>query len=253
MTTQTPYGPTPPGTDPQPGYLLAGAYRSAGVDPAAAHYPTAPPWAPAEEPPQPAAAPWAGAPYTEHGRLMVPFPNEMINAAREAPPSWWPVVLTTFVLNVLSSTAVFFALFGVLPIWCLLFGALPLLGIVATARRASAAHRQRNARYPFWLAYLATLMVGGVLWSMTTVFAAPLYLADVVEPGATKAVQSSMTGDGKIATPAGITVQDVTCTPTAARATDGLRAYSCVVTLSDGQSGTMKVVGTVDGDWAARK
>ena len=56
-------------------------------------YPTSPPWAsPSPAPPQQQPpAPWGAAP-DQHGRLMVPYPEEMVLADRPPPPSWVPVV-----------------------------------------------------------------------------------------------------------------------------------------------------------------
>nr|WP_296067673.1 hypothetical protein [uncultured Actinoplanes sp.] len=92
-------------------------------------YPTAPPWAPPPPEPPP--------PYRPYGGLMVPFPEEMINAARPEPPSWVPVVLFTF----------FFGLFGA----------------VSAGRRAARARLTRNERHPYWIAFGVTLGVSLVL------------------------------------------------------------------------------------------
>jgi hypothetical protein len=95
-------------------------------------YPTAPPWAPA--PPVPPPVP---PPYRPYGGLMVPFPEEMINASRPKPPSWVPVVLFTF----------FFGLFGA----------------ISAVRRANQARLTRNERHPYWIAFGVTLAVSLIL------------------------------------------------------------------------------------------
>ena len=71
MTTHLPY---PPQQQPQP--------------PPPANS-TAPPWAPPPAVPPP--APF-GDPHLQLCQLLVPYPEEMQNAARPAPPAWWPVV-----------------------------------------------------------------------------------------------------------------------------------------------------------------
>ena len=132
MTTHVPYGPDTAAPQQYPQH------------PPTAAYPTAPPWATppvaaAEEAPAPAygtVTPW-GAPYTEHGQLLVPFPEEMHNAARPRPPSWWPMV-----------------------VWTFFFG---ILGSVSAKRRADQARRGRNSVAPYWVAWGVTVAVTAAL------------------------------------------------------------------------------------------
>jgi hypothetical protein len=98
-------------------------------------YPTAPPWAPAPPP-----APPPPPPYIPYGRLMVPYPEEMFNAARPRPPSWIPVVVLT-----------------------LLFGA---FGAISAAKRAGAARTTLNQRPPYWIAFGVTMVAGSTIWAV---------------------------------------------------------------------------------------
>jgi hypothetical protein len=211
MTTQVPYPQHPP----------------------APAYPTAPPWAtttppdPAPPPAPDGLTPW-GAPYQEHGQLLVPFPEEMQNASRAEPPSWWPVVGWT----------AFLGLFGVVV------GA---FGAVSAARRAGQARRGRNSAAPYWVAFAATLAVMGVLGAITWAVAVPAYLA-TRENAITKTVQEHIRTDGQLEKALHTTAATANCEPVGTR-TDGERLYSCVVSLADGRTGTLTVKGDEDGNW----
>ena len=177
-------------------------------------YPTSPPWAP-PDPPAPETPTWAGVPYTPHGRLMVPYPEEMFNASRPQPPSWVPVVLFTF----------FFGAFGA----------------ISAARRAAEARSGRNDRHPYWIAFGATMAAGLAAWSVAAAIWVPVYL-DVRENAVTKTVESSMTATGN-----GVTATE--CEPTGDRAAGGRRTYLCQVSLSDGRTGEIRVTADAEGHW----
>jgi hypothetical protein len=200
-------------------------YQPAPAQPAAV-YPTAPPWAPAPPPVEQPGPGGAGLPYPAHGQLMVPYPQAMRDAARPEPPSWWPVLVVT-------------VLFGV-------FGAIP------AARRAARAKRDRNSRAPYWVVFGISLVAVATLEAGVAVVGVPAWSA-ARETAATTSLQSGMVDNGKINTPAGTTVRSAACTPVGRRGPSGLRAYTCVVTLSDGQTGTMKVVADRHGVWKTRK
>jgi hypothetical protein len=153
-------------------------------------------------------------PYTPHGGLLVPFPEEMANAARPKPPSWVPVVIFTF-----------------------LFGA---LGAISAKRRAAAARRTRNDRHPYWIAFGATMAVGLVTWAFAAIAVmVPIYL-NAREEAVTKTLEGNVINAGK-----GVSSAD--CEPVGKRAVDGLRAYRCTVTLTSGRSGTLQVIADADG------
>jgi len=237
MTTQIPYDPGP--APPMPSY------------------PTAPPWAPpapvAEDAPARSATP-----HTQHGQLMVPYPELMHGAGRPAPPSWVPVVVVTLALStlgVIAAAAVATILFGVLGGILLgtVGGALGLLGAVPAARRAHRAKRAGHPRYPYWLAVGLALIAAVVPDIAALDGTARVVQAQVVEPAAVHAVQSDLVHGSKIQTAAGVTVRKALCTPTAARQANGLRAYSCVLTLSSGESGTLHVTADRKGEWTSVK
>jgi hypothetical protein len=213
----------------QPGAYQAapGAYQETPSQPGG--YSTAPPWAPPAQaaPPPAAGAPWGDTPYTQHGQLMVAYPELMHDASRPAAPSWIPVVLFTF----------FFGPFGA----------------ISAARRAARAKRTRNDRYPYWVAFAATWVAGSVLGGVVATAMMPVYLERLREPAVTSALQSNLVHDGHLKTPKGTAVQTAKCTPTAARGADGLRAYTCSVTLTDGHTGTFKILADSDGNWTAGK
>lgn len=199
--------------------------------PPAPAYPTAPPWAaPAqaapEEAPPPAygsVTPW-GAPLSEYGQLLVPYPEEMINAARPRPPAWWPVV-----------------------IWTFFFG---ILGIVSAARRANQARRVRNSPAPYWIAWGLTMAVTAGLSVGAIAVALPAYLT-YRESAVTKQVQDNIQTDGRLQESAGVTAATATCDPLGPRDSGGTRLYDCVLALEDGRTGSLKVSADSDGNWTA--
>ncbi|MCA2218458.1 hypothetical protein [Jidongwangia harbinensis] len=203
MTTQTPYGADP------------------AVPPQA--YPTNPPWATPPPPDQPPAY-GPPAPYAPHGQLLVPFPEEMHNAARPDPPSWWPVVAWTWV-----------------------FGP---LGAIAAARRAEQARRGRNGVAPYWVAWAVVTAVWVLGLAVSVAVAVPTYLT-IKENATTKLVQSKLVGDGQLTETARVTATRAACTPVGARGTDGLRRYDCVLTLNDGRTASLTVTADADGVWTA--
>ena len=182
-------------------------------------YSTAPPWAP-PPPDQPAAA--HDGPYTPHGQLLVPFPEEMQAAARPTPPSWWPVVLWTF-----------------------FFG---LLALVSVVKRADIARRGRNSVAPYWIAWGVTIAVGWMIGAAVVVAGIPAVL-NIREGAITKQVQENIVGDGTLSSTAQVTATTVNCEPVGARDASGLRLYDCVLTLDDGRTGTLVVSADSDGKW----
>jgi hypothetical protein len=236
MTTQIPYDPAP-------------------VQPVPA-YPTSPPWAPPAPPVEEAPAP--GPAYTPHGQLMVPYPELMHSAGRPDPPSWVPVAAVSVLLSVLGAigvTVVCTLLFG--PLGGMVLGAgggaLGLLGAVVAARRARRAKRAGNPGYPYWLAFGLSLLAATIPCLVVPYGTEQVVQTHLVEPAVIHAVQSDMVHGNKIKTSAGVTVQSATCTPIAPRQANGLREYTCVVALSSGQSGTLRVAADRRGEWTAVK
>jgi hypothetical protein len=225
MTTQVPYGP-PGTTQPQPPH--------APPQPPPSAYPTAPPWAtPAANVPMPdaaheppatygAASPY-GSPYQEHGQLLVAFPEEMKNAGRPTPPSWWPIVPLTFL---------------VLP------------GLVSAARRAKRARRGRNSRAPYWITFGAALVVFAYAWSLIVPAGQDVWQS-FRERSYTTAVQQQIVKDGQLKTKSKVTATSAKCTATAPRGADDQRRYSCVLKLDDGRTGTVEVTADPKGHWTA--
>jgi len=202
MTTQTPYGADP-------------------AVPAQA-YPTNPPWA--TPPPDQPSASGPPAPYSPHGQLLVPYPEEMHNAARPTPPSWWPVL-----------------------VWTWFFGP---LGAISAARRAGRARRGQNSVAPYWVAWAAMTAVFVVGMGVWAALAVPTYL-HFREDAITKLVQSNVVGDGQLTESSRVTATKAACTPVGVRGTDGLRRYDCVLTLNDGRTGSLTVTADADGAWTA--
>jgi hypothetical protein len=251
-----------PGADPQPGLYpkppigqaLPGAATYGGTylayapngaahvhqdeqaNPSFPAYSTAPPWAstpqapagPAEaaqaQPAYRAVAPY-GQPMREHGGLLVPYPDEMQNAARMEPPAVWPVALLTF-------------LFGV-------------FGIVSASRRAGQARRGRNSVTPYWVTFVITLVVAGFVW---TVFAAtvavPVYTG-YREGAVLDVVERNVVGDGQLKQ-AHITATAAQCRAVSDRGPDGMRDYLCTLTLDDGHTASLSLTADRDGTWKSR-
>ncbi|MEV7625575.1 hypothetical protein [Actinoplanes sp. NPDC089786] len=192
-------------------------------------YPTAPPWAnPAPPPVEPAppaygtVTPWE-APYPQTGQLLVPYPEEMRNAARPTPPRWWPVV-----------------------IWTFLFG---ILGAVSAARRANIARRGGNSTAPYWITWAATLAAGAVLWGVAAFAVQPVVLQQL-EDGRTTQVEKNIRTDGALKGLIGVDATAVNCDPLSARDATGLRLYDCALTLDDGRTGTLVVEADKDSKWS---
>jgi hypothetical protein len=192
-----------------------------------ATYPTAPPWAAtAAEPPAPvygAVAPY-GSPLPQHGQLLVPYPEEMHNAARPKPPAVWPVAPLTFLF--------------LIP------------GIVSAARRASRARRGRSSGAPYWITFAVSVVASWFLWSIIVAAAVPAVLA-AYEDAVTDRVESAIVHDGQLAKSANVTVRTATCEPTGRRALDGRQQYECLLTLDDASTGTLNVIADRNGHWTA--
>jgi hypothetical protein len=185
-------------------------------------YPTSPPWAP---PPAPPAVSQPAPPaHTMHGQLLVPYPEEMQNAARPQPPAVWPVVVFT-----------------------LLFG---VFGAISASRRITRARRMRVSPARYWIAFLVTLVAAGFLsFGVGTVAALPA-IDDIRETVAVDAVQENLVRDGRLQQTAGVTATSATCTAVDVRRSDGKREYSCLLTLSDGHTGRIGVTADRAGDWS---
>ena len=193
----------------------------------AATYPTAPPWAAAPaETPAPvygAVAPY-GSPMPQHGQLLVPYPEEMHNAARPKPPAVWPVAPLTFLF--------------LIP------------GIVSAARRATRARRGRSSAAPYWITFAVSVVASWFLWSMIVATAVPAFLA-AYENAVTDQVESAIVHDGQLARSAGLTVRSASCEPSGPRAVDGRRRYECLLTLDGAGTGTLDVIADRTGHWTA--
>ena len=173
-----------------------------------------------QQPTPPGAVTPYGAPYAQHGQLLVPYPEEMVNAARPQPPSWWPVVVWTF-------------FFGV-------------LGAVSASRRAARARRGRNSAAPYWVAWGVTVAAGAALAAGVVAAGVPAYL-DYREGAVTKVVQERLRTDAQ----AGAPVTSVTCEPVGPRDAAGDRRYDCLLATEDGRTGSVTVTADADGNWTA--
>jgi hypothetical protein len=184
-------------------------------------YPTSPPWAPPPAPP--AVSQPAPPPHTMHGQLLVPYPEEMQNADRPRPPAVWPVVVCT-----------------------LLFG---VFGAISASRRMRRARRMRISTARYWIAFLVTLVAAGFLSFVVATVAALPIIDNVRETVAVDAVQQNLVRDGRLQKTAGMTATAATCTAVDMRRSDGKRDYNCLLTLSDGRTGTIGVTADRAGDW----
>jgi hypothetical protein len=188
-------------------------------------YSTAPPWAnPAPQPAEngPAENGPAHQPYLQTGQLLVPYPEEMRNASRPTPPSWWPVAIWTF-------------FFGV-------------LGVASAARRADRARRGGNSTAPYWITWAAMMAIAGVFWTIAGSVAVPA-LKEYREDGITTQVEKNMIKDGQLKGLLGVDATAVNCDPMDVRDADGIRAYDCALTLEDGRTGTLTVTSGTDAQW----
>jgi hypothetical protein len=204
--------------------------------PPAQTYPTSPPWAtppaaaPVEAPPPAPMVPVYGgvAPYGSplppHGQLLVPYPDEMRNASRPTPPSWWPIVPLTFLL--------------VAP------------GLISTVRRSAQARRGRNSEAPYWVTFAASLPVLFLVWGVILAVAIPVAW-NARETAITKSVQKNIVSDGQLTSKSRLTATSAVCEPNGSRSRDGQRPYSCLLKLDDGRTGTIDVSADSDGNWTA--
>jgi hypothetical protein len=195
-------------------------------------YPTAPPWAPVAPPVEPEQAGvgqpgWGGVPYTPHGQLMVKYPQALQEPGRPQAPAVWPVVLFT-----------------------ILFG---LFGSISAARRAARAGRSRKPKAPYWIAFGATAAACYVAWSIVFAVAKP-YVLDFRQSLVTDSLQDQLVHDGHITTPKGTSVASAKCRTTdTATLTRAASAYTCVLTLNNGKSASVKLTAADDGSWTVRK
>ena len=186
-------------------------------------YPTSPPWAPPPAAPAEMPPPTPPMPVA-HGQLLVPYPEEMQNASRPIPPSWWPIAPLTFLL--------------VIP------------GLISTVRRGAQARRGRNSQLPYWVTFAVGNFVSWLIWLAILAVGAPLWY-NHLEAGSTAAVQQHIVKDGQLKAKSGLTATSANCDPTAARALDGQRPYTCLLKLDDGRTGTIDVTADSDGNWTA--
>ncbi|MEV6487536.1 hypothetical protein AB0M20_02685 [Actinoplanes sp. NPDC051633] len=184
-------------------------------------YSTAPPWAP--PPPNEPPATLDG-PYTQHGQLLVPFPEEMQAASRPTPPAWWPVVLWTFFFGILA--------------------------LVTVVKRADMARRGRNSVGPYWIAWGVTMAIGSMLAAVFVAAGIPALQA-ANENSITRQVQENIVTDGKLAGAAQVKATTANCDPVGERDASGIRRYDCVLALDDGRTGTLAVTADSDGRWTA--
>lgn len=196
------------------------------------HHPSAPPWAIPPEPAAPTVPRFGGtvppydSPDYKHGQLLVRFPGEVEAGHRPEAPSWWPVVLWTFLLSA--------------------------LGVISALRRSAQARRFGRARRPYWIAFAATLLAGAAFWSVLTFAAAiPLYRYHE-ENGITARLQAALASDARITKEFG-TVSAVECTPEDGRETDGLRTYLCTFQLAGGRTNGIYVRGDTEANWQERQ
>ncbi|MET8147969.1 hypothetical protein ACIBSW_13635 [Actinoplanes sp. NPDC049668] len=236
-------GPARPGPYPPAGYAPAGApagyaptgYAPSGYGPAGgpapvagaapSAYPTSPPWAATAQLSPVTAHTVPAQPATEHGSLLVPYPDEMRNASRAHPPAVWPVTVFT-----------------------LLFG---VLGVISAARRAADARRGRNSTAPYWVTFLVTLAASSFIWFVVgAVVIEPLF-TDIREGQRLAAVEDSVLHDGQLQK-ANITADKAECRAIAERGADGMREYLCRLTLNDGRTATLTLTADADGTWVSR-
>ncbi|GGK88561.1 hypothetical protein [Mangrovihabitans endophyticus] len=211
-------------------------------------YPTAPPWAASlgtaplgttplgaaplgTAPPRAAAAPEprAGAPLGDdaprHGALLVPYPEEMDQAARPLPPRWWPIIPLTLCFGVLA--------------------------LITVRRRAAAARRERNGVAPYWTTWCLSMVAAVGLWTLIGVFGLPA-LAEQREAAAVAAVQSHIVSDGQLDAATGMRAIDATCTAAGEVPGETVRyRYDCMLTLEDGRTSELSVTADRDGMWEA--
>jgi len=245
MTTHAPYGPDAAATPEYPQH------------PPTSEYPTAPPWAspPAPEPVAYGAVTPYGAPYQQHGQLLVPFPEEMHNASRPKPPPWWPVLAWTAFSSISGLVLGFLALaFGFLtPVgvgFAVAGAACAVVGIVSASRRANQARRGGNSAAPFWVAWGAATAVLALFSFVALVVSIPVYLS-YREGAITTAVESSLKNGTQLEKSANVKATSAKCEPIGPRDTAGARQYTCQLVLADGRTGTLVVSADSDANWSA--
>lgn len=189
--------------------------------PPPATYPTNPPWAAAAP-----AAPAPEAPLPPYGQLLVPYPEELQNAGRAGAPSWWPIILWTFVLG-------------------------GLLGLIPTVRRAGRARRTGNSIAPYWITWGVSVIVTGLVWNALIVPAALREFTGWLEHGRTDKLQSRLVHDGQLRTATGATPTSAQCDATSTRGAGGDRRYTCLIRFNDDSTGTLDVVADPTGHWTA--
>ncbi|BCJ51323.1 hypothetical protein Asp14428_27980 [Actinoplanes sp. NBRC 14428] len=197
------------------GYPGHDASGQVAVSPPSA-YPTAPPWVtqspapdppPADEGPAAAVAPYGSVPQV--GGLLVPYPEEMRNAARAQAPKVWPVAVFTLFFNV--------------------------LGVFSAVRRAGQARRGRNSTAPYWLTFVVSALVSSFLM-MTAVVSVGIPVYVQLREGATvKALEDNVLHDGQLAK-ANISPTKAECRAAGEWAGEK-RDYLCELTLSGGGPG----------------
>jgi len=240
-----PTGSYPAVTYPQQGatgYPVPVPYPQPGAPtPPPDAYPTAPPWATAQPTtPGPGPAPGSasgpapgssapggapGRPVTQHGGLLVPFPDEMQHASRAQAPAVWPVALFTLLFSV--------------------------LGAVSAKRRADQARRTRNSTAPYWIAFLISALAGAFCWFVVAAVLVGPVFTEVQEGRRLEAVQRNVIGDGQLRE-ARITVTAAQCRAAADRDADGMRDYLCRLTLADGHTASLALTADESGRWQAR-
>jgi hypothetical protein len=94
------------------------------------------------------------------------------------------------------------------------------------------------------------MAVSAVAGAVIVAAGVPAYLA-YREDQATRAVQQQIMTDGRLESSAHVTATAAKCVPAGVRDAAGIRRYDCVVTLSDGRSGSMAVTAARDGVWTA--
>jgi hypothetical protein len=214
------------GPSQAPAYSAAGGPApSGGGYPPPSAYPTAPPWAATAQAAPAPAPPHPGPLATEHGTLLVPFPDEMRNASRAHPPAVWPVTVFT------------------------LFFGFP--GVISAARRAADARRGRNSTAPYWITLLVALAASAFIWFVVgAVVIKPIY-DDVREDQRLAAVQDAIVHDGQLQK-ANLTATGARCRAIAERDAEGMREYLCRLTLDDGRTATLTVTADANGGWVTR-
>jgi hypothetical protein len=164
-----------------------------------------------------------GDPENKHGQLLVRFPEEVHASARPEAPSWRPVVVLTFLFSV--------------------------LGVVSAMRRSGKARRYGRNRARYWIAFVATLVIGAAFWTVLIFnVALPSYL-NYQETAITESLQNGILVDQRVGTALAADVSAVQCTPEGDRGADGLRTYLCTFDLVEGGKNSLRVRADSRGNW----